>query len=407
VSVSFTCRGHPNIAATHAKTVEFTRDPDISRRATCVLGVASDHDDAALRTLRGHVEVTIACGGHVESLTALVSPFFLGDDSLVLRTGEGLRGRTFAYDASKGSSDLDRDLVAAAQSPGATLHVTVRATGRRTAPGALFVVALPIGNDRDVTRRAIDVLTGVDLVLAEDTRRLHALAQRLGIATPPARSYYDENEAGRAAQALEMLESGARLALVSDAGTPLTSDPGYVLVSQAADRGMPVVPVPGASASLAVLMASGLPVDRYVFAGFLPRRSPARRAALRELARAGLALVCYEAPTRIASFLADVAAVGPGWRVCVGREMTKVFEEFRYGTAADLAAELADDERPLGEFTIVIAPDAAAAEDTGDDALLRALLAQGVAPSTLARALKQARGLSRNAAYEHVLGLEP
>ena len=192
-------------------------------------------------------------------------------------------------------------------------------------------------------------------MLAEDTRRLRALAQRLGIDVARSTSYHDHNEAERVDGVLERLRGGARVALVSDAGTPLCSDPGYVVVSRAVAEGIPVCPVPGPSAVLAVLAASGLPVDRFVFGGFLPRRSAARRQAVHELTALGCAVVFYEAAPRVAETLADIAAVCPDWRVCIGREVTKTFEEFRYGDAAALAAELAT-EKLLGECTLVVAP---------------------------------------------------
>jgi 16S rRNA (cytidine1402-2'-O)-methyltransferase len=412
-SVSFTCRGHANIAATHAKTLELTRDPEITRRATCVLGVGSDHDDRALLALRGRVEVVLECDGARDELTATLSPFFLGADSLVFRRGDGLRADTFAFDATKTAATLDRDLVNALGAPDKVLHVTVRAVGREPAPGVLFVVALPIGNDGDIGPRAINVLEHVDLVLAEDTRRLHALAQRIGIEPARATSYHDHNEAQRVEGIIDRLRQGARVALVSDAGTPLCSDPGYVVVSRAVEEGIAVCPVPGPSALLAVLTASGLPVDRFVFGGFLPRRSSARQQALRELTALGSAVVCYESAARLAETLADIAAVRADWRVCIGREVTKIFEEFRRGTAMELAEELAG-EKPLGECTIVIAPPAdrddehepdapATTEDV--DALLRSLLEQGVPASTVAKALKSMPGIGRNEAYERVQAL--
>jgi 16S rRNA (cytidine1402-2'-O)-methyltransferase len=411
VSVSFTCRGHPNISATHAKTLELTRDPDISGRATCVLGVSSDHDDRALLALRGRVEVVLECDGKRDELTATMSPFFLGDDSLILRRGEGLRADTVAFDATKTAATIDRDLVRALGTADATLQVTVRSVGGDPAPGALFVVALPIGNDGDIAPRAIKVLEHVDLVLAEDTRKLHALARRIGIDPARATSYHDHNEAQRVDGIIERLRLGARVALVSDAGTPLCSDPGYVVVSRAVESGIAVCPVPGPSALLAVLVASGLPVDRFVFAGFLPRRSAARQLAVRELTALGSAVVCYESGSRLAETLADVATVRPGWRVCVGREVTKVFEEFRHGNAAELAAEIAQ-EKVLGECTIVIAPPP---DDDGErdadatapevDVLLRSLLEQGVPASTVAQALKAMPGIGRNEAYERVHAL--
>jgi 16S rRNA (cytidine1402-2'-O)-methyltransferase len=413
VAVSFACRGHPNVTATHDKTLEVTRDADISRRATCVLGVASDHDDRALLALRGRVEVTLTCGDVRDLFTATMSPFFLGDSSLVFRRGPGLRGRTVAFDASQTASTLDRGLVAKLASSEARLDVTVRELGGEAAPGALYVVSLPIGNDDDISRRAIDLLERADVVLAEDTRRLHALAQRIGITVAPALSYHDHNELDRVDAVLDRLRGGARVALVSDAGTPLCSDPGYVVVSRAVAEEIPVCPVPGPSAVLAVLAACGLPVDRFVFAGFLPRRSAHRRRTVQELTALGCAVVCYESTARLAAMLTDVAAVRPAWQVCVGREVTKTFEEFRHGTASELARAFGA-EKPLGECTIVLAPPAGADDDDRDpatitaddvDTLLRSLLEQGVPASTVAQALRALPGVGRNEAYERVLAL--
>jgi 16S rRNA (cytidine1402-2'-O)-methyltransferase len=412
LSASFACCGHPNVTATHNKTLEFTRDADISRRATCVVGVSSDHDDRALLGLRGKVEVTLECDGARDEFTATISPFFLGDDSLVFRRNEGLRADTAAYDATKTAATIDRELVTRLASADARLNVTIRELGGEPATGALFVVSLPIGNDDDIGPRAIKVLERADLVLAEDTRRLRALAARIGIVPARAMSYHDHNEAQRVDGIIERLRLGARVALVSDAGTPLCSDPGYVVVSRAVEEGIAVCPVPGPSAMLAVLAASGLPVDRFVFAGFLPRRSAARQQALRELTALGCAVVCYEAAPRIAETLADVAIVAPEWRVCIGREVTKIFEEFRRGSAAELAVELAA-EPPRGECTFVLAPPPgsdegvveAGASAANVDALLRSLLEQGVPASTVAQALKTMPGIGRNEAYERVLSL--
>ena len=409
--MSFACRGHANITGTHDKTLELTRDADISRRATCVLGVASSHDDLGLLGLRGRVEVTLECDGVRDDFSATISPFFLGDSSLVFRRAAGLRGRTIAFDSSKTAAGIDRELVRRLGAADRELHVTIRAARSVETAGALFVVSLPIGNDADIGRRAIHVLERVDLVLAEDTRRLRALAQRLGIEVARATSYHDHNEMQRADGVLERLRGGARIALVSDAGTPLCSDPGYVVVSRAVAEGIPVSPIPGPSAALAVLAASGLPVDRFVFGGFLPRRSNQRQLAVRELTALGCAVVLYESATRVAEMLTDVAIVCPEWRVCLGREVTKTFEEFRYGAPGELAAEIGA-EKLLGECTLVIAPPiesvagAPATETAGEvDALLRALLAQGVPGSTLAQALRALPGIGRNEAYERVLAL--
>ncbi len=409
--VSFRCRGHAAIAGTHDKTLEFTRDHDVTRRATCVLGVDSDHDDTALLQLRGEVEVTIECGARADTFEATVNPFFIGDDSLIFRRGPALRGRTFAYDSTKTAADVDRDLVRALADPAAVLTVTVRETGRRNRNGVLFVVAVPIGHDDDLSPRARRVLESVDVVLAEDTRRFRDLAKRAGLHVRASLvSYHDHNEAARSDDAMARLAEGARVALVSDAGTPLFSDPGYVIVSRALEAGFEVSPVPGASSLLAVLSASGLPIDGFSYAGFLPRRSAARQAELRRLIERRETFVVHEAPHRVGALLADLEAVGPDWRVCAGREVTKVFEEFRWGTASDLAAQLAGEEA-RGEFTLVIAPPPGveavidAATDEQLDRLVRALLAQGVTSKTLAHALADLPGVSRKEAYARVLAI--
>jgi len=422
-TVSFTCRGHPGIAGTHDKTLELTRDASVTRRATCVLGVAGDYDDTELLALRGDVEVTLRCGEHHDAFTAAVTPFFLGGESLVFRRGPALRGRTFAGHAGTSAAGVDRALVEALARPDAVLDVEIRELGRGDRSGALFVVALPIGNDDDLSPRARRVLEVADVVLAEDTRVFRGLARRVGLTTGAAvLSYHDRNEAARAGDALGRIHNGARVALVSDAGTPLCSDPGYVLVRRAVDEGLAVSPVPGPSAMLAVLSASGLAVDRFTFVGFLPRRSAARRAELSRLADRRETFVVHEAPHRIAPLLADLAAVCPDAELCVGREVTKVFEEFRRGSARELASAFAGEE-VRGELTIVVAPprareagEAEAAEGEAGarveaageeqiDRLLRALLAEGVTTKTLAQALARLPGTSRKAAYSRVLGL--
>ena len=341
-TVSFLAHGHPRISGSHTKTVELTRDSEVTGRATCVVGVRSEHDDELTR-LRGDVEVTLGAGGISDTFTATISAFFLGDDALVFRRGPGLRGRTLAYDASKAATEIDRGLVRAMGDGDADVDVTIRELGTGDRRGALFVVSVPIGNDDDLSPRARRVLEAADVVLAEDTRRLRDLAQRTGMRIGGRIvSYHDHNEAERAGDVVDQIERGARIALVSDAGTPLFSDPGYVVVNRAVAAGLAVSPVPGPSSFLAVLSASGLAVDRFSYAGFLPRRSAARQAEIRRLTERGDAFVVHEAPRRIAALLADLAVVSPDWDLCVGREVTKVFEEFRRGSARELAVELAD-----------------------------------------------------------------
>jgi 16S rRNA (cytidine1402-2'-O)-methyltransferase len=409
-TVSFTCRGHPAITATHSKTLEFTRDDEITARATCVLGVSSEHRDDQLLPLRGELEVTLECADASDAFTVTATPFFLGDDSLVFRRGAGLRDRTAGYDASKGAAEIDRALVAAVARRDAELRVTMRETGRGERAGALFVVAVPIGNDDDLSPRARNVIQIADLVLAEDTRRIRDLAGRNRMRIAGAvESYHEHNEHERTAFALEQIAAGARVALVSDAGTPLFSDPGYVLVKRAIETGVDVTPVPGPSSLLAVLSASGLPVDRFTYVGFLSRRGAGRRRELRALVEQHTTFVCHEAPHRIGALLTDLAATAPDWRVCLGREVTKVFEEFRRGSAAELAATCAD-EAARGEFTLVAAPPVGAVPPAENDAvdvdrLVRALLEQGVTAKTISHALAALPGFSRKEAYARVLAI--
>ena len=417
--VIFRCHGHPRISGTHTKTVEFTRDPDVTARATCVVGVRSEHDDRELLRLRGEVEVIVECGEVRDAFRASISPFFIGDDALVFRRGPQLRGRTLAFDATKTAAELHRELVRAAANRDALVNVTIRELGTGERQGALFVVSVPIGNDDDLSPRARRVLEAADIVLAEDTRRFRDLVDRTAM-NVDARvvSYHDHNESARARDVLDRLADGARVALVSDAGTPLFSDPGYVVVRAAADAGVAVSPIPGPSSALAVLSASGLPVDRFTYAGFLARRSPARRSEIATLAAAGDAFVLHEAPRRVGGLLDDLGAVIPEWRVCIGREVTKVFEEFRRASAAEMAgAYAAPGDEARGEFTIVVAPpertdggrdDAAdvavdGAADGQIERFVRALLAHGVTPKTIAQALSELPGFSHKQAYARVL----
>jgi 16S rRNA (cytidine1402-2'-O)-methyltransferase len=221
------------------------------------------------------------------------------------------------------------------------------------APG-LYVVATPIGNLRDITLRALDVLAQADLVLAEDTRVAAKLLSAFGLSRPLDR--YDEHAAERTRpKALQALADGRRVALVSDAGTPLVSDPGYRLVREAAEAGFPVVPIPGASALLAGLATAGLPTDRFLFAGFPPPKSAARRSFLEELAGVRATLIFFEGGSRLADSLADMAQVlGPERPAAVGRELTKLYETVVRGPLSALAADPRF-AQPKGEIVVLVA----------------------------------------------------
>lgn len=270
------------------------------------------------------------------------------------------------------------------------------------APG-LYLVATPIGNLRDITLRALDVLSAADLVMAEDTRVAGKLLHAFGLSKKLER--YDEHSADRAGpKAMAILAEGGRVALVSDAGTPLVSDPGYRLAREAIAAGLPVFPIPGASALLAGLTVAGLPTDRFLFAGFPPPKSAARKAFLEELAGLRATLVFFEGGSRVAASLADMAEVFGPREAAVARELTKLYETVTRGTLADLAA----DPRmvsPKGEFVIVVGPgreDIATAADA-DTALKDALtrLRPAEAASEVARAL----GLPRRDLYRRAMEL--
>lgn len=273
------------------------------------------------------------------------------------------------------------------------------------AKGKLFVVSTPIGNLSDLSERAKHVLQTVSHVLAEDTRRARILLAHADAAVRPA-SFHARNEAGRTKQALGWLAAGRDAALVSDAGTPLVSDPGERLATAAAEAGHDVVPVPGPSAVLAALVASGLPAVPFTFAGFLPRKGVARRRAVEALAGARETQVFFESPVRLAATLEEVAAAaGASRRVAVCRELTKVHEEIVRGAAADCARRFRE-VAAKGEVTVVVegrqrAPaDAVAGEEAS--MLADALLDAGLAPGPAAKVVARCAGTTRAAAYEVV-----
>jgi 16S rRNA (cytidine1402-2'-O)-methyltransferase len=221
--------------------------------------------------------------------------------------------------------------------------------------GGLHLVATPIGNLRDITVRALEVLAAADLIACEDTRVTRKLLDRYGIAAPLT-PYHDHNAAEARPKLLARLADGAAIALVSDAGTPLVSDPGYKLVRAAREQGAAVTALPGASAVLAALAVSALPTDRFFFEGFLPPKEVARRARIAELKHIPASLVLFETGGRLAAALADLAA-GLGARdAAICRELTKLHEEVRHGDLASLAQELAAEPEPRGEIVIVVAP---------------------------------------------------
>jgi 16S rRNA (cytidine1402-2'-O)-methyltransferase len=243
--------------------------------------------------------------------------------------------------------------------------------------GTLYLVGTPIGNMEDMTFRAVRVLSEVSLIAAEDTRTTGKLLKRYEIATPLA-SYHEFSGSDKVAQLVERLIS-ADIALVSDAGMPSISDPGYRLVRAAIDAGITIVPIPGASAVTTALIASGLPTDSFLFLGFLPRQQQARCSALQEIANLPYTLIVYESPNRLAALLGDVAAVLGARQLCVAREVTKLYEEFVRGTALEALAHFGDN-KVRGEITVLIAgaePDSAEWDEARVKEALSAEIAQG------------------------------
>ena len=262
----------------------------------------------------------------------------------------------------------------------------------------LYVVSTPIGNMGDFSFRAVEVLKAVSVILAEDTRHSRHLLERYEIRTPLS-AYHEHNEAKALPGLIARMQQGESMALITDAGTPVVSDPGARLVRGAIDAGIRVTPVPGASAVLAALVASGIPADRFTFLGFLPRKGRERREALDIIRELPHAAVLYEAPNRVADTLADIAGLGdPERAVAVARELTKHFEEISRGTVGDLAAYYKESP-PRGEVVIIL--DGARVRAATEESLrpqVAQLRAEGLSARDIVAALVQ-DGASRNLAY--------
>lgn len=270
----------------------------------------------------------------------------------------------------------------------------------------LYIVATPIGNLRDITLRAIDTLQAADEVLAEDTRVARRLLDAHGIRAKLS-PYHDHNGAKRRPEILDKLADGAVIALISDAGTPLVSDPGWKLSRAALDAGHRVFPVPGASALLAGLVASGLPSDRFMFCGFLPPKTAARQKALADLAEVPGTLVFYESGPRLADCLTDLAArLGADRDGAVSRELTKLFEETRRGTLQELANWYAENGPPKGEIVLLVGPPLKQeiTEAAVDEALRQALQSQSVKQA--AAEIAAQLGLPKRDVYQRALALK-
>jgi 16S rRNA (cytidine1402-2'-O)-methyltransferase len=282
-----------------------------------------------------------------------------------------------------------------------------RPVSETTLTPGLYVTATPIGNASDITLRALAVLSGVDAILAEDTRVTSRLLAIHGIRRPLL-SYNDNNAPEMRPKILKRLSEGQRLALVSDAGTPLVSDPGHKLVRAAIAEGHAVHPIPGPSAALAALSVAGLPTDHFLFAGFLSSKSGERRSALEELGAIPATLIFFESPGRLGATLKDMAGILGDREAAVTRELTKLYEEVRRGTLSELA-ELYEDQTVKGEITLLVAPPPKSAAGAAEEARMEALLNRTLPFMPLAAAVAlvtDLTGAPRRAVYARALELK-
>lgn len=270
-------------------------------------------------------------------------------------------------------------------------------------PGVLYLVATPIGNLEDMTYRAVRVLREADLIACEDTRQTRKLLDHYGIDKPTI-SYHEHNEAERSEELAVRLRGGETIALVSDAGMPLVSDPGYRLVRAAVESGVPVVPIPGPSAALTALAASGLPTDAFHFAGFLPHKPGQRVKALEAIADEQATVIFYEAPHRIVEALDALEQVLGERPIVVARELTKLHEEFLRGTAAQIRAALAARDSIKGEITLLIGKsDEPEPDDTPVSEAVEALVRDGTPRMDAIKQVARRRGLSKREVYAQLV----
>ncbi len=268
--------------------------------------------------------------------------------------------------------------------------------------GTLYIVATPLGNLEDITLRAIRILKEASVVACEDTRRTVKLLNRYEIRTPLF-IFHEYNKARAGASLLRRLRDGESVALVSDAGTPAISDPGYELVREAIGAGVRIEVVPGPSALIAALVVSGLPTDHFTFEGFLPVRGEKRRKALRSLGAETRTMIFYESPQRIAAFLRDASEVFGDRRACVVRELTKIHEEILRGPLPELAAEFSRRETVLGEITVVVAGGAKTVELSVEEIVRAALEDSSGSSRDMVREIADRTGLSRKEVYAEIL----
>lgn len=307
--------------------------------------------------------------------------------------------------ARRTPKDTGSDNTAATGQTSRGYHIGAHEIPARPLAAGLYLVATPIGNLGDITLRALETLAGADIIACEDTRVSRVLLDRFGIATRPY-AYHEHNAERVGPKLMAALEAGKSVALISDAGTPLVSDPGYRISQTAIEAGLPVIPIPGASAPMAALVASGLPSDTFLFAGFLPSKDKARRDRLASFAATEATLMFFESPNRLAACLKSACDVlGPDRPAAVCRELTKAYEEIRRGTLGELAAQY-EGENVRGEIVLVIGPGFTPAPSEDDVGALLAKLASDLPAGKAATEAARLTGLHRKELYARLLAMK-
>lgn len=400
------CKGHPSLKATHSGSFELADGPELTERGTCIIGVEPQCDLSSLLMLRGDVLITLRCGTITDTVRGRMNPKYLHGDPLIFRTYPHPQWRALCIDCNKDAALLDRRLVQVLRERDAMLNVRIEMLqGAANPQGILYLIGSPLGNHEDISPRALRTLRSVDLLLAEDTRTVKPLLKASG-ATARVISYHDHNETDRLPEVLRELDKGARVGLISEAGMPLISDPGYRITAAVAERDCLVSPVPSGDAVTSALCASGLPVAHYAFVGFLPRESTKREACIVEMSLSPVTSVFFESPHRITQTLSTLCTHAPERRVAICMDLTKRTERILRGLPADVR-EACRVQPLIGELTIVMKGCTDLAQDLAVSPemirMIDSLVESGTSTKTITAALTAATHLKRRAAFALVV----
>jgi 16S rRNA (cytidine1402-2'-O)-methyltransferase len=404
VTVRF--HGHAGLQATDMRVLEFLEADEWVNRAG-ILGLRTAYDPAAITALRGRFAATLHVGEWVDRFEGTVAPHYHRSTPLVFRRDTKSDKKTFAWQCSKAAGDIDRRLVEALRAPDAIGVLTLEPVAGTEIPlGTLTVLSMPIGNQADLPPRALDVLMSADLILAEDTREAARALRWRGVTTPIV-SCHEQNERANVPKILARLAKGERLALISDAGTPLISDPGFLLIQAAVETGVSVTAVPGPSAVLMAVIVAGLSTATFRFAGFVPRKPKDSQRFLEHLLRSEDTTVFFESAHRLKRTLTALSALAPQRLAALCRDLTKRTEEILRGSCESIAARIVSRDVIRGEYTLVLSAAPPAAENaipvcsqpTIIEAFVQALLQENCPTPPIVRAWQRLEPISRNEAY--------